>query len=249
MKRVAFISGSSRGLGYHIAKKFLSSGYKVVINGTDSKQLLNSYNKLSKSFKKKNILHLCGDVQQKKFLVKAKKIIKKKFKAIDILIANAGRVKLNSKNLSKKKIFDYNFCPTSTLVNFFKKDLCKNTNGSIILISSIAAIAKTSAPLGFIKAKSKINQIGKKLALELSKNNVNVNIVAPGNIYIEKGNWDIKMKENKKEVIRYIKKNVPMKRFVYPDEVANLCLFLADRNSKSITGQIIAIDGGQSLQK
>ena len=83
----------------------------------------------------------------------------------------------------------------------------------------------------------------------MSKNNVNVNIVAPGNIYIKKGNWDIKMKENKKEVIRYIKKNVPMKRFVYPDEVANLCLFLADRNSKSITGQIIAIDGGQSLQK
>ena len=46
MKRVAFISGSSRGLGYYIAKKFLSNGYKVVINVTESNQLLNSYNKL-----------------------------------------------------------------------------------------------------------------------------------------------------------------------------------------------------------
>ena len=248
MKRVVFISGSSRGIGYYIAKKFLSNGDRVILNGTNKKNLLKSYYKLSKVFKKKYILPLCGDIKKKSFLIKARREINKKFKGIDVIIANAGRVRLNGEILTNKKFFDYNYNPAFAFTNFFKKDLTQSNNGSIILISSAATLTKTSAPKGFIDAKSCINRLGKKLALELSKKNVNVNVVAPGNVYIKNGNWEIKMKKNKKKVIKYIKKNVPMNRFVYPEEVANLCLFLSDIRSKFITGQIISVDGGQSIK-
>jgi len=249
MIRVVFVSGSSRGLGYYIAKKFLENGDKVIVNGTNNYELKKTYIKLIKIHKKSNILALSGDIREKSFLKKAKQIIKKKFKALNILVANAGRLRLNGKLLDNKEMLKYNYKTASNFSNFFKKDIVSTKNGSIIFISSIAAITKTTAPKGYVEAKSRINKLSKKLALELSKKNVNVNVILPGNILIKNGNWDNKIKKNKKEVMNYIKKNVPMKRFASPEEISNLCLFLSEKKSKFITGQLISIDGGQSIKK
>ena len=94
----------------------------------------------------------------------------------------------------------YNYKTALNFSNFFKKDIVLSKNGSIIFISSIAAITKTTAPKGYVEAKYRINTLGKKLALELSKNNVNVNVVCPGNILIKNGNWYNKIKKNKKKL-------------------------------------------------
>lgn len=249
MNRVIFVSGSSKGLGYYIASKFLENGDKVIINGTNNYELKKSYNKLIKIYKKTKVVALCGDVREEKFLKKAKKIIKKKFGILNIIVANAGRLRFNGKLLSYKEMINCNYNTSLNFSNFFKKDIVASKNGSIILLSSIAAITRTTAPKGFVEAKSRINKLGKKLALELSKKNVNVNVVSPGNILIKNGNWDNKIKNNKKEVMNYITKNVPMQRFAKPEEVSSLCLFLTEKQSKFITGQIISIDGGQSLKK
>ncbi len=248
MIRVVFVSGSSKGLGYYIAKKFLENGDRVIINGTNKYELQKSYNRLIKIHKKSNILAISGDVKEETFLKKAKQLIKKKFKALNIIVSNAGRLRLNGKLLNNKEMLKYNYKTALNFSNFFKKDIISSKNGSIIFISSIAAITKTTAPKGYVEAKSRINKLGKKLALELSKKNVNVNVISPGNILIKNGNWDDKIKKNKKEVMNYIKKNVPMKRFASPEEVSNLCLFLSEKESKFITGQIISIDGGQSIK-
>ena len=146
-------------------------------------------------------------------------------------------------------MFRSNFFPAYKFANFFLQDLKKSKCGSIIFISSIAAITKTTANSGFAKAKYEINKFAKKLALKLAKENINVNVLAPGNIYIKNGNWDLKMKSNGIKILKYIKNNVPMRRFGYPEEIANLCTFLTSKKSKFITGQVIAVDGGQSLKK
>jgi 3-oxoacyl-[acyl-carrier protein] reductase len=247
-KKIVLISGSSKGIGNVIARTFLKNGDKVLINGTNKLNLYKAYKKLSNQFNKSNVMAIEGDISSLKTLKKIKMQVIKKWGAIDVIIANAGRIKVNEKTLNNKDMFRSNFFPAYKFVNFFLSDLKKSKSSSIVFISSIAAITKTTANKGFIKAKFEINKFAKRLSLKLAKKNININVLAPGNIYIKNGNWYQKMKSNKKKVLEYIKNNVPMQRFGYPEEVANLCIFLTSSNSKFITGQIIAVDGGQSLK-
>jgi 3-oxoacyl-[acyl-carrier protein] reductase len=73
-----------------------------------------------------------------------------------------------------------------------------------------------------------------------------VNTILPGNIYFKNGTWDLKMQENPQLVTQMIEKNVPLRRFGNPDEVANLVLFISSDKAAFITGACITIDGGQS---
>ena len=244
------VSGSSQGIGNIIARTFLENGDKVLINATNKINLSKAYKKLCNEFDKSNVIAIDGDISSLKTLKKIKVQVIKKWGGINVIIANAGRVRsVNGKTLGNNDMFRSNFFPAYKFANFFLRDLKKSKYGSIVFISSIAAITKTSANKGFINAKFKINKFAKKLSLKLAKENINVNVLAPGNIYIKNGNWDLKMKSNKIKVLKYIKNNVPMQRFGYPEEVANLCIFLTLSNSRFITGQIIAVDGGQSLKK
>ena len=75
---------------------------------------------------------------------------------------------------------------------------------------------------------------------------IRVNAVAPGNIYFKDGTWDLKNAENPQLVSEMIEKNVPLKRFGKPEEVADLVLFLSSDKAEFITGACITIDGGQT---
>ena len=75
---------------------------------------------------------------------------------------------------------------------------------------------------------------------------IRVNTVSPGNILFPNGTWDKKLKANKKEIMEYIHKNVPMKRFGSPDEIANTVLFLSSEKASFINGANLVVDGGQS---
>lgn len=243
--KVAIISGSSKGIGLGLAKKFLEKNYNVLINSRNLEALSTSYRYLKKKFPNK-VLMICGDISKTKTLKDIKKIILKKWNRIDLLIANAGDISSNKTN-NKKWLINKNFVTSKKFVDFFYKYLIK-TEGNIIFISSIVALIKTNAPMGYTISKKLINAYGKKLSLKLAKYNINVNIVAPGNIYFKNGNWFNKLKNEPKKTIKYIKDNVPMNMFGSVSDVTNLCYFLSSNESNFITGQIIAVDGGQSIK-
>ena len=73
-----------------------------------------------------------------------------------------------------------------------------------------------------------------------------MNVIAPGNIYVEGGVWDIKTKENPAEVQAMLEEKVPLRRFGKPEEIANLALFLSSDRAAFITGSCVVIDGGQT---
>ena len=74
-----------------------------------------------------------------------------------------------------------------------------------------------------------------------------MNCVAPGNILFKGGSWENKIKKNKTHVLNMINKNVPLKRFGTPQEIANTVIFLASERSSFITGEVLVVDGGQVL--
>ena len=76
-----------------------------------------------------------------------------------------------------------------------------------------------------------------------------VNNILPGNIYLEGGNWDKKIKKNPKKVKKMIENQVPLKRFGKPEEIANLATFLLSSKSGFMTGAEIVIDGGQIIKR
>ncbi len=243
--KVVIISGSSKGIGRGLAIHYLENNFKVMINSRNYNELKSTYLFLKKKFKSK-ILMACGDISNKNTLKKMRELILKKWKKIDVLVANAGEISKKSEN--NNWYIKKNYLVTKRFVDFFIKDIVKSS-GNIILISSVVSLTKTPAPKGFIESKQMVNKYGKSLSHKLAKHNVNVNVIAPGNIYFKNGNWFNKMRKDPKRTKKYINSQVPMKKFGTIEDISNTCLFLTSKFSSFITGQIIAVDGGQILKK
>jgi len=117
----------------------------------------------------------------------------------------------------------------------------------IIVISTIASIKITKAPITYSVAKSALNYYVQFKAKQLAKNDVKINIILPGNILMEKNNWAQKIKRNNVKIKKYIKENVPLNRFCSPEQVSGICDYLFSKAGDNITGSKFIIDGGESL--
>lgn len=116
-----------------------------------------------------------------------------------------------------------------------------SNGGSIINISSVFGFKGGVGQVSYCASKAGIIGMTKAAAIELASKNIRANVVAPG--YIETAMTEDFDEEHHKKCID----KIPMKRFGTPDEVAELCVFLASDKSKYITGQIFVIDGGMSV--
>ena len=122
--KVAIISGSSKGIGLGLAKKFLEKNYNVLINSRNLEDLNNAYIDLKKKFPNR-ILMVCGDISKTNTLKEIEKNILIKWNRIDVLIANAGDIS-NKKNNNKSWLINKNFITSKKFINFFYKYLIKN---------------------------------------------------------------------------------------------------------------------------
>ena len=245
------ISGSSKGIGLKIAENLLSESANVIITGRSKNLIKNQFSKLFSKFGSK-VAYVNGDIKNDLVLKKIRSLLKKRWKKLDGIVANAGSIKKNISSFSSEKDFYWyqknNFLTAFKFVNYFLKEI-KKSQGSIIFISSIASLKDLGAPLGYASSKLSLNFYSKFLANELARYNVRVNNIVPGNIYFKGGNWDKKIKKNPKKVKKMIKNLVPLGRFGKPEEIANLATFLLSSKSSFMTGAEIVIDGGQIIKK
>jgi 3-oxoacyl-[acyl-carrier protein] reductase len=240
------IIGGTNGIGLSIAKNFLLEGAFVHIISR------NINNKLKIELEDQypeNVFFYQSDATIEGSLVFTySKILRNSNNKIDILISNVGNGIGVSDAVPKKEdwnlSWDTNFVSAlySTRV-FFKK--ISESNGSITFISSIAGIEYLGAPISYSTAKSALIAFAKSLSHKLAPN-VRVNVVAPGNILVEDGVWDNKMKKNPEFVNQMLNEKVPLRRFGLPAEVSDLVLFISSFRASFITGSCFVIDGGQT---
>ena len=243
MKKNVLITGSSRGIGFAIAKKFGEVGCKVILNGRNSKRLIKAKKKILNSFIEQ------GDLSNEKKCNKIIKNIIRKHKKLDILVCNIGNgsPRFNKSNYNKWiSYFNDNFFSAVNIIDQSKKYLAK-TKGSIICISSICGIETIkNAPIEYSVAKSALNSYVKLISTSLGSKKIRINAIAPGNIFFKGSVWEKKLLSNRKKTLDYINENVPLKKLGNPDDISELCLYLCSDKSNFITGAVFTIDGGQT---
>jgi 3-oxoacyl-[acyl-carrier protein] reductase len=118
--------------------------------------------------------------------------------------------------------------------------------GSIVHISSISGMEPSpgSAPYGAVKAA--VIHLTATQASDLAAKNIRVNCVSPGSIFFTDGTWD-KVQQDDPDYFDGVVASIPFGRMGVPEEIANGAVFLASEPARWITGQTIAIDGGQLL--
>lgn len=170
---------------------------------------------------------------------------------ISILICNAGSGRPPETKLRKRQarrhFLELNVKTAENLIRacrpFFIAD-----ETSVVAISSIAAITNIKgAKPEYGKSKRTLNNLVKKLALQDAEFGFRYNLISPGNIYFEGSRWSEIISQNPKFVNDLLTNEVPLRRFISPEEIADAINFLSSPAAKNITGLNLVIDGGQSL--
>ncbi|MGC2446025.1 MAG: SDR family oxidoreductase [Candidatus Sulfotelmatobacter sp.] len=246
--RVAFVAGSSRGIGRAIASTLLAEGCRVCITGRNSVALDEAIQDLRAKFGGK-VIGIPGDLTDSSVIDDALGAVKRNWGGLDILIANVGSGKgkpgWQQDSVEWERLFNLNFFGSVRLAQAVIPYL-QPRGGSILFIASIVALEATPAPLPYSAAKAALVNYSKNLSRSLAADGIRVNCLAPGNVLFDGGSWDYHLKERREEVERYISSEVPQKRFGTPEEIAKFAAYLVSANSGFATGGCYIMDGGQT---
>lgn len=241
--KTAIITGTNRGIGLAALEVFAANGASVYAHARkETPEFLSLADGLSGRHGT-DILPLCFDLTDYEAMkLKMKEIVSSK-RPIDILVNNAGAVAESASFLmtptgKMKSVFEVNFFAQMALTQYVARMMTRRRSGSIINVSSTAALDGDPAQLEYIASKAAVIGATKKLAIELGDYNIRVNAIAPGLVDTDMASA---MKEGLKS--RTIE-GVIMRRMARPEEIAGAMLFLASDMSSYVTGQTIRVDGG-----
>ena len=242
--KVVLVTGGSSGIGFAIAKRFIGEGFKTIITGRDEKKLREAARILPGNCDAQ-VFDMAWLDQIPVFVSG----LKEKYGAIDILVNNAG---INQKKpMTEVSDEDFNNIITTNQTGVFVMSrevanvmLTQDTRGVIIHISSMAAHYAIPKIISYTAAKSAVEGMTRAMALELSPHGIRVNCVAPG--YISTPMTD-KAFEGDPERKHKVLSRTPMGRLGEPDEIANAVYFLASDEASFITGEVLKVDGGNSI--
>ena len=239
-KRVALVTGGANGIGRSIAEKFASESAIVFVNDLPENNIDSWAADLSEKHSTK-VIPLYFDITDYTEAKNAVLGIKKKYKKIDILVNNAGIVSyefISMIDINKlKRMFDVNVYAVVNLIQITSRIMQKQKYGSIINMASIVGVNGVKGQLAYSASKGAVISITKSAAKELASENIRVNAVAPGMVGTER--LINAMDQGFKDKIN----TIGMGRLAEPDEIADVCLFLASDHSSYISGQIIGVDG------
>lgn len=243
-KKVAVVTGASRGIGRAIALELAFRGAAVVINYNGSEERAKEVQKEIEQ-KGGEAMIMQWNVADYKACESAVKDIVKTYGSIDILVNNAGITKdgllMGMSEEDFDKVIDVNLKGSFNMMRFVSRQMLRQRSGRIISMASVVGIAGNAGQANYAASKAGIIGMTKSAARELASRGVTVNAVAPG--FIETEMTAVLSEKVKKASAAQI----PLGHFGKPEDIAKTVAFLASDDAAYITGQVIQVDGGMVI--
>jgi len=242
-KKIAIVTGGASGIGLAIAERFVQSNIQTIVIGRDKTKLENVKSKLGElcyiiSFDLNNLPGIPSLIND----------IINQFGHIDILVNNAGiNLKKDFTDVTDEefeKIITTNVMSVFSISREVIKNMIKKGSGSVINISSMASQYGLPKVIAYTASKSAIEGMTRAMAVELSPKGIRVNCIAPGFIATD---MSAKALNGDPERKQKVMGRTPMGYMGDPIDIANAALYLANGESKYVTGVVLPVDGGNSI--
>jgi 3-oxoacyl-[acyl-carrier protein] reductase len=240
--KTAFVTGSTRGIGWAAARMLARHGANVVLNGKSDRELLDRRIAEIRDEFGVTATGFCADAGDIEAVRGCYREIFQQFKRLDVLVNNAGILEGALLGMITDALIKRNF-EINTFGSIYhlqeaSRLMARNKNGSIINLTSILGRVGSEGQAVYSASKAAIIGLTLSAAKELASKNIRVNAVAPGFIETDMvANLPDKTRQERLS-------NIRMGRAGQPDDVAGSILFLASDYSSYVTGQVLGVDGG-----
>ena len=242
------VTGSSKGIGKAIAYQCAEHGAKVIISSRKLDICEQTAKEINTKLGTEVAYAIPANISDDNQIENLVNETRKKIGKIDVLICNAATNPFMGSMLDMPiekfdKVMHNNIRSNQILCNLVLPEMISKEDGSIIIISSIAAI-KGSPILGAYNiSKAADVMIVKNIAAEFGHKNIRANSIAPGLIKTDfaKALWE------NPDILKTVLSSTPMQRIGVPDEIAGVAVMLASKAGNYINGQTIVVDGGTTI--
>ena len=250
--KVVVVTGAARGIGAAIARAFGSAKCKVLV----ADRMKRADGRAKAEVVAQEITRAGGqafvmqvDVSDQAQVSRMFQTAEEKFGRVDIYINNAAIMKggyiwdTDLKNLQEH--FDVNVKGSFQCCQTAAKQMIKQgTGGKIVIISSIDGMEGNEAEIAYAMSKASLILLMKCMAVELAQHKINVNAIAPGWVETE-----MTVPYLNDALLKEVKRRIPLGDMAKPEQIAGGALFLASHLSSFMTGHVMVMDGGQTINQ
>lgn len=243
--KVALITGAARGIGRAIAEEYAKQGAQVAITDMAPQEAIDEVAaEIAKEYGTK-VLGYQSNASDFKASQDTVDLIVKEFSKLDILVNNAGITRdtliMRMTEEQWDLVIGVNLKSAFNLIKAVTPTMMRQRAGAIINMSSVVGVSGNAGQANYSASKAGMIGLAKSVAKELGSRGIRANSVAPGFIITEM--TGALSEEVKKEWAE----KIPLKRGGSPQDVANVCVFLASDLSSYVSGQTIHCCGGMNM--
>jgi 3-oxoacyl-[acyl-carrier protein] reductase len=253
--KVAIVTGASRGLGQAAARALAAEGARVVLVARGGEaleaaaaRLRSAASMAGASASADRVLPVVADVSTPDGAERVVAATLDAFGRIDILVNNVGKAGGAGIDATPddewQSAIDQTLFPAVRMSRLVVPHMRAAGAGVILMIASIWG-RESGGRLTYNVVKAAEISLGKGMALQLAKDNIRVNSIAPGSISFEGGTWWKRQQDDPAAMAEFVKREIPMGRFGRAEEVGDVVAFLASARASWITGACVPVDGGQ----
>ena len=242
--KVALVTGAARGIGKAVALKFAAEGADIAFtdlvideNGQKTKSEIEAFGV--------RVLAIASNAANFEECHNVVDTIVKEFGRLDILVNNAGITKdglmLRMSEAQWDAVINVNLKSAFNFIHAVSPVMMRQKSGSIINMSSVVGVHGNAGQCNYSASKAGMIGLAKSIGQELGPRGIRANAVAPGFIITD---MTAKLPE---EIKADWMKKIPLRRGGTPEDIANVCTFLASDMSSYVNGQVIRICGGMMM--